>query len=115
MKTTFFTLVFALIFSSTLFAQQTVTNEKHERVLTHVSQNIFDVTFFDSNGDIVQEGQYWKEDKKFKPHGTWVLYGYQSNEVVTVAEFDKGKQLSIQTTIDGELISANKSLLTAKK
>lgn len=115
MKTTLFTFLLTLVFTTGLFAQQTITNEKHERVLSHVHDNIFDVQFFDKSGTVVQEGQYWKERNKYKPHGMWKLYAYNTDEVVTKATFHKGKQLTIETKINGELVKADKYKFTAKK
>lgn len=115
MKMSLFTFLFALVFTTGLFAQQTITNEKHERVLTHVEHNIYDVQFFDQNGTVVQEGQYWKEGDKYKPHGTWILYAYNSQEIASKATFHKGKQLSIETMIEGELVKADLNQLAVNK
>ncbi len=115
MKMSLFSLLFALVLTTGLFAQQNITNEKHERVLTPVEHNIYDVQFIDSDGTVVQEGQYWKEGDKYKPHGTWILYAYNSEEVVTKATFYKGKQLSIETMIEGELVKANVNQLAVNK
>ncbi len=103
--------LFVLIFSTGLFAQQTVKNVEHEYVITHVENNIYDVQFFDDEGNILQEGQYWKEGNTVKPHGTWVLYGFNTDEVITKAVYDKGQKLSIETIIDGKVVKANKELI----
>lgn len=55
MKSIISTVLFALVLTTGLFAQQTITNEKHERLLTHVVENIFDVQFFNADGDLVQK------------------------------------------------------------
>jgi len=103
--------LFVLILSTGLFAQQTVKNVEHEYVITHVENNIYDVQFFDDEGNILQEGQYWKEGNTVKPHGTWVLYGFNTDEVITKAVYDKGQKLSIETIIDGKVVKANKELI----
>jgi hypothetical protein len=106
--------LFVLIFSTGLYAQQTVKNVEHEYVITHVENNIYDVQFFDDEGNILQEGQYWKEGNTVKPHGTWVLYGFNTDEVITKAVYDKGEKLSIETIIDGKVVKANKELIATK-
>lgn len=106
--------LFVLIFSTGIFAQQTVKNVEHEYVITHVENNIYDVQFFDDEGNILQEGQYWKEGNTVKPHGTWVLYGFNTDEVITKAVYDKGEKLSIETIIDGKVVKANKELIATK-
>jgi len=106
--------LFVLILSTGLFAQQTVKNVEHEYVITHVENNIYDVQFFDDEGNILQEGQYWKEGNTVKPHGTWVLYGFNTDEVITKAVYDKGEKLSIETIIDGKVVKANKELIATK-
>jgi len=106
--------LFVLIFSTGLFAQQTVKNVEHEYVITHVENNIYDVQFFDDEGNILQKGQYWKEGNTVKPHGTWVLYGFNTDEVITKAVYDKGEKLSIETIIDGKVVKANKELIATK-
>ncbi|MEX2347647.1 MAG: hypothetical protein WD511_00385 [Balneolaceae bacterium] len=115
MKKLIVTFLFVLILSTGLFAQQTVKNVEHEYVITHVENNIYDVKFFDIKGNILQKGQYWKEGNKVKPHGTWVLYGFNSDKVITKAVYDKGEKLSIETIIDGKVVKANKELIVTKK
>jgi len=114
MKSIISTILFALVLTTGLFAQQTVTNEKHERLLTHVEGNIFDVQFLDNEGNVVQEGQYWRDGDLFKPHGTWLLFSENSDVVTTKATYEKGKQLSVETTIDGKVLKAEKEQLAAK-
>jgi hypothetical protein len=114
MKKLLSTLLFALIFSAGLYAQQTIKNVEHEYVITHVENNIYDVKFFDNEGNILQKGQYWKVGNEVKPHGTWVLYGFNSDKVITKAVYDKGEKLSIETIIDGKVVKANKELIATK-
>lgn len=106
MKSIISTILFALVLSTGLFAQQSIQNEKHQRILTHVEDNIFDVTFYDSSGNAVQEGQYWRDGEAFIPHGTWLLFSLNSDEVVTKATFYKGEQLTVETLIDGNVLKA---------
>lgn len=106
MKNIISTILFALVLTTGLFAQQTIKNEKHQRILTHVENNIFDVTFYDNDGNVVQEGQYWKQGDAFMPHGTWLLFSLNSNKVVTKATYYRGEQLSVETVIDGQVLKA---------
>lgn len=115
MKRIISTILFALVLTTGLFAQQTITNEKHERILTQVETNIYDVQFLDSEGNVVQEGQYWRDGDSFKPHGTWTLFALNSGEVTTRSTFDKGEQLSVETIIDGMLVSVDKQQLVVRK
>lgn len=114
MKSIISTLLFALVLTTGLFAQQTITNDKHERLLTHVNGNIFDVQFIDTEGNVVQEGQYWRDGDLFKPHGTWTLFAHNTKEVVTKAIYKQGEQLSVETIIDGKVIKADKQQLALK-
>lgn len=102
-------------FSTGLFAQQSITNEKHQRILSHVDANVFDVQFLNDEGDIVQEGQYWKDGDLYKPHGTWTLYSLIDGDIVTKSTFDKGERISVETVIDGKLVRADKEQLAVIK
>lgn len=115
MKTIVSTIIFALVLTTGLFAQQNITNEKHERLLTHVENNIFDVQFLDLDGNVVQEGQYWRDGDHFKPHGTWLLFSNDSKDVTTKATYEKGKQLTVETTINGKLIKADKQHIASSR
>lgn len=114
MKSIVSTIFFTLVLTTGLFAQQTITNEKHDRVLTHVDENIFNVQFIDSKGSVVQEGQYWRDGDLFKPHGTWILFAHNSKKVITKATYERGEQLSVETIIDGKVIKADKQQLAIK-
>ncbi|MDR9417103.1 MAG: hypothetical protein RI564_12530 [Gracilimonas sp.] len=114
MKSILTTILFTLVLTTGLFAQQTITNEKHERILTHVEGNVFDVQFLDMEGKVMQEGQYWREGELFKPHGTWYLFSQDDHKVVTKATYIKGEQITIETVINGEILIANKQQLAAK-
>ena len=113
MKSTITALLFIAIFSTTAFAQQTITNEKHEKIVTNIDENLFSVKFLDADGSIVQEGQYWEEENLLKPHGEWKLYS--SGEVITTSTFDKGERLSVETIIDGKVVKADKQMLAIKQ
>ncbi len=115
MKSKILTLLILAGFSTALFAQQNIINEKHQRVLSHVEANVFNVQFMNDEGEIVQEGQYWKDGDLFKPHGIWTLYSLINGEVVTKATFDKGEKISVETVIDGELVKADKEQLAVIK
>lgn len=115
MKTKILPILLIAVFSTGLFAQQNIINEKHERVLTHVEDNIFNVKFYDAEGVVVQEGQYWKEGDLFKPHGKWALFSSIDGDVVTTSTFDKGERISVETVIDGKVIKADKQQLAIKQ
>ena len=115
MKTKFLPILFIADFSTGLFAQQNVTNEKHERVLAHIEDNIFSVKFYNAEGAVVQEGQYWKEGDLFKPHGKWALYSSIDGDIVTTSTFDKGERISVETVIDGKVVKADKQQLAIKQ
>lgn len=114
MKLIITTFLFTLVLTTGLFAQQTITNEKHERLLTHVEGNIFDVQFIDNQGEVVQKGQYWRDGDSFKPHGTWLLFANNEQKVITKATFKKGEQLTVETIIDGKTLIADKQQLATK-
>ncbi|WP_157939431.1 hypothetical protein [Gracilimonas amylolytica] len=114
MKTIITTILLGFFISTGLFAQQTIKNVEHDYVITHVENNVYDVKFLDSEGNILQKGQYWKEGNTVKPHGTWLLYGFDSDKVITKAVYDKGEKLSIETIIDGKVVKANKELIATK-
>jgi hypothetical protein len=113
MKTIITALLLTAIFSTTAFAQQSITNEKHEKVVTSIDENLFSVKFLEADGTIAQEGQYWQVDNLLKPHGTWTLYS--DGEVITTSTFDKGERLSVETIIDGKVVKADEQMLAIKK
>jgi predicted 2-oxoglutarate/Fe(II)-dependent dioxygenase YbiX len=115
MKIKILSLLFVALFSTSLFAQQQITNEEHERILTHVEDNLYNVQFLNSTNEIVQEGQYWKENETLKPHGTWTLYSMTSGDIVTTSTFDKGERISVETIVDGKIVKADKQQLSILK
>lgn len=111
-------LLLALLFitaTSVTNAQQTVVNQKDKQVVTHISGNNYDVIYTNLNGDVVQEGQYYKIGERFKPHGIWKLYNRNSLSLVTTAKYDKGEQIWVETIVDGETIRVNKYELKVKR
>lgn len=114
MKNIISAIVLALLMTTGLFAQQNITNQKHERIITHVEGNIYDVQFLNEDGALVQKGQYWRDGDSILPHGSWLLFSDTANEVVTKATFDKGKQLTVETLINGKLVKADQKQLVAK-
>ncbi|MCP9290769.1 MULTISPECIES: hypothetical protein [Gracilimonas] len=115
MKTKFLPILFIAVFSTGLFAQQNITNEKHDRVLTHIEDNIFSVKFYDADGTVAQEGQYWKEGDLFRPHGKWALYSSIDGDIVTTSTFNKGERISVETVIDGKVVKADKQQFAIKQ
>lgn len=115
MKSIISTILFTLVLTTGLFAQHTIINVEHEKVLTLVGNNIYDVQFLDEEGNVVQEGQYWRDGNSLKPHGKWTLFAMNSNKAITRSTFDKGEQLSVETIINGKLVSVDKEQLVAKK
>jgi hypothetical protein len=115
MKLIISTILFALVLTTGLFAQHTIINVEHKRILTQVEDSTYDVQFLDEKGNVVQKGQYWRDEDSLKPHGTWTLFAMNSNEAITRSTFNKGEQLSIETIIDGKLVSVDKEQLVARK
>lgn len=115
MKSGITTVVLLALFSTGLLAQQNIVNEKHQRILTHVEDNIFNVKFLTADGIIAQEGQYFRDGDLFKPHGTWALYSPANGDIVTTSTFDKGKRISVRTVINGMIVEAGKEQLAIKK
>ncbi|MDR9418742.1 hypothetical protein [Gracilimonas sp.] len=115
MKNIISVILLALLLTTGLKAQQDITNQKHERVITHVENNLYDVKFLNEKGDVVQKGQYWRDGESILPHGTWLLFsGNVKDKVVTKATFDKGEQLTVETFINGKLVQADQQQLAAK-
>ncbi len=116
MKKYIFTLfIFLATTLSTTNAQQTVTSTEIEKKVTHVIGNHYDVVHTDAEGNILQEGQYYRVGERFKPHGIWKLYDRNTFDLVTTAKYDKGDQLWVETIIDGEKIKIDKYQLLVKR
>ncbi|WP_421773700.1 hypothetical protein [Gracilimonas sp.] len=115
MKTKILPILLLAVFSTGLFAQQSIINEKHQRVLTHAEDNIFNVKFYDADGTLVQEGQYWKDGESFKPHGKWALFSSINGNIVTTSTFNKGERISVETVIDGKVVKTDRHQLAIKQ
>lgn len=116
MRKLLFILSFLVVTSfSVTNAQQTVTNTENEKIVTHVSGSNYDVIFTNADGDILQEGHYYKIDDRFKPHGIWKLYDRNTLDLVTTASYDKGEQIWVETIIDGKILRVNQNDLKVKR
>lgn len=96
-------------------AQQSVIDNENKKVVTYVSGNTYDVVFINSDGQTLQEGQYFKEGERFKPHGIWKLYNSTSLKLVTTAKYDRGEQLWVETNIDGKILFVDQNDLKVKR
>ena len=115
MKKPIFTLLFLFV-SGLAFAQAPkITNTENEKVVTHIDGNNYNVVVFNTKGNLVQEGQYYKIEDRFKPHGLWKLYDNNTLELVTRAMYDKGIQLWVETNIEGKLIRVDQLDIEANK
>ncbi|GAB5409888.1 MAG: hypothetical protein BalsKO_22530 [Balneolaceae bacterium] len=116
MKHLLFILSFLIVMSfSVTNAQQTVTNTKNEKIVTHAGGNNYDVIYTNADGEILQEGHYYKLGDRFKPHGIWKLYDRNTLDLVTTANYDKGEQIWVETIIDGKTIHVNQYDLKVKR
>lgn len=115
MKMTFITLAVLIISGFTSTNAQQVTNSENERIVTHVVGNHYSVMVYNTNGALIQEGQYYKVKDALKPHGLWKLYDYNTQELVTKAMYEKGNQLWVETYIDGEMIRITQKEIEANK
>ncbi len=116
MKPFIFTLFIFLATSfSTTNAQQTVTSTENQKTVSHVIGNHYDVVFTDIEGNVLQEGQYYKIGERFKPHGVWKLYDRNTLDLITTAKYDKGDQLWVETIIDGQKVKIDKYQLVVKR
>lgn len=96
-------------------AQQTITNNQNEKIVTHVSGDIYDVIYVSVDGEVLQEGHYFKVGERFKPHGIWKLYDRNTLDLVTTASYDKGEQIWVETIIDGKVLHVNQYDLKVKR
>ncbi|MEQ9309676.1 MAG: hypothetical protein RLN90_09490 [Balneolaceae bacterium] len=116
MKKLLFTLCFLVVVSiSVTNAQHTVTNTENNKTVTHVSGNNYDVIFTSTDGDILQEGHYYRIGERFKPHGIWKLYDRNTLDLVTTANYDKGEQIWVETIVDGKILHVNQYELKVKR
>ena len=105
--------IFLLLFT-TGAAAQSITNEVHNKSLEKLSDNLYSVTYTTDEGQVLQTGQYWLEGERYIPHGIWTLHCSESGNVVTRTEFLQGKQLWIETTIDGKKVLFDEKQLAIK-
>lgn len=104
MKTLILTLVLVLVTGITNTTAQNTIDKQNDRIVTHLIGNHYDMIMLSSSGEILQEGQYYKEGDRFLEHGIWKLYDFNTYELITRAKYDKGVQLWVETWIDGEMI-----------
>ena len=115
MKHLILTSIFLLVSTFGAFAQKnTVSNEEHSKKLEQIDDNLYAVTYTDAGGKVVQTGQYWKEDKLYKPHGVWTLYCSETGELVTRSKFEKGTQEWVETKINGKMVMFTQKQLRDK-
>ncbi|MEO1023329.1 MAG: hypothetical protein AAFW89_12370 [Bacteroidota bacterium] len=81
-----------------------IKNENHKKEVVQLTPHIYRVTFTNADGEIVQTGQYFERNQKMLPHGVWKLFAPETGHVLTKAKYKKGKQLWVETIIDGKLV-----------
>lgn len=106
---------FLIVTALTATNAQQITTPTENKTVTHVIGNHYDVVYTDVNGNMFQEGQYFKIGERFKPHGIWKLYDRNSFELVTTAKYDKGEQIWVETIVDGETLRVDKYDLKVKR
>ena len=79
-----------------------------KKIVSHVIGNHYEMIKINTEGNVLQRGNYYKVDERFLEHGIWKLYDYNTFELVTKAKYNKGEQIWIETKIDGELIRVTK-------
>ncbi len=116
MKKLLFTFAFLVTMSlSVTNAQQTITSNENQKIVTHVSGDHYDVVFTNTDGAILQEGHYFKIGERFKPHGVWKLYDRNTLDLVTTAKYDMGEQLWVETIVDGKVLYVDQKDLKIKR
>tara|TARA_R110000868_G_scaffold259361_1_gene517121 strand:+ start:21843 stop:22238 length:396 start_codon:yes stop_codon:yes gene_type:complete len=116
MKKILFTLAFLTAMSLTVTnAQQTIANTENEKIVTHVSGNNYDVVYTTTDGNILQQGHYYKVGERYKPHGVWKLYDRNTFDLITTAKYDKGEQIWVETIIDGKVLHVDHHELEVKR
>lgn len=98
-----------------VFSQSNTKIETHERLVTRIDNNLYNVVFKDNAGEIAQKGQYWKIGELFKPHGLWILYVPGTKDIITKSRYDKGRQIWIETIIDGKTYTYNEDEITINR
>ncbi|MCG8374038.1 MAG: hypothetical protein MI700_10910 [Balneolales bacterium] len=108
MKTLIITLALLVFTGLSSTTAQNINPENNiEKVVTHVIGKYYDVAFYNTDGELLQSGQYYQVENKLKPHGIWKLYDTNTLALVTTAKYDKGEQLWVETTIDGKVVRLN--------
>lgn len=74
-------LIFALVFSATLFAQE-------NKPLMEKKGDLVKATYYHDNGEIAQIGFY----KDSKPHGEWIAYNDEGDKIA-IGEYNVGKKV----------------------
>lgn len=115
MKPLLLTLVLSIGFAVSTQAQYRVTNEVNDKKITQVGEFLYDVEIYNTKGEILQKGQYWKDGKKLLPHGNWVLYSQNSDDIITSATYVKGEQVYVETNINGTMLRADENLIAIKR
>ena len=104
MKTLILTLAILLFTGLTnTTAQNNIKNIENEKVVTHVIGSHYEMIMFSSTGEILQEGNYFKEGDRFLEHGIWKLYDqycdfgsnqhiFEDNEIKNSTPVSHGKE-----------------------
>lgn len=111
MKTTILLFVTVLLTSVVAHAQVTVENQPNKKVISVISDNLVDVQFEDIDGNVLQKGQYWITEGRYKPHGIWTLYTPGTDKILTSAKFEKGEKLWLETHLDGKKVKLDQEQL----
>ncbi len=105
MKTLILTLVLFLFSGFTnSTAQNAIEQVENQKIVTHLIGDHYSMTMYSVDGDILQQGYYYKSDNTLLEHGIWKLYDYNTYELVTKIKFNKGEKIWIETNIDGEFV-----------
>ncbi len=105
MKTLILTLVLFLFSGFTnSTAQNAIEQVENQKIVTHLIGDHYSMTMYSVDGDILQQGYYYKSDNTLLEHGIWKLYDYNTYELVTKIKFNKGEKFWIETNIDGEFV-----------
>lgn len=116
MKKLFLVIAFAAFSALGTSNAQQVNPTDDQKVVTHDRGNYYDVVTTTAEGKVLQIGQYYKEGDTYKTHGIWKLYDRNTSELITKAEYDKGKQLWVETKADdGKIVRIDQHELTVKR
>lgn len=103
-------LIFPILFFGgfTHITAQIQADMEIKKKVSHVVGNHYEMIKTNSEGNVLQSGNYYKVENRYLEHGIWKLYDYNTPELITKAKYDKGEQIWIETKIDGELIRVTK-------